>query len=94
MSFDNNVATKFPNLAPKGPSGELFLANERAKATFDVEELSKFMYTEGQLQKINKVLQVLESDPAFDKTNRYYESREDKITTSLWKDRRLIEVAK
>ncbi|KAK4520271.1 uncharacterized protein ATC70_008404 [Mucor velutinosus] len=94
MTFDNNVATKFPKLAPKGPSGELFLANERAKGTFDVNELAKFMYTEEWLQKMHKVLEVMESEPAFDKTNRYYMSRKDKISSSLWKDKRLIEVAK
>lgn len=94
MTFDNNVPTKFPNLAPKGPSGELFLANERAKGSFDVNELSKFMYTEEWLQKMNKVLEVLESEPAFDKTHRYYMNRKEKISSSLWKDRRIIEVAK
>lgn len=94
MTFDNNVPTKFPKLAPKGPSGELFLANERAKGTFDVNELAKFMYTEEWLQKMYKVLEVMESEPAFDKTNRYYLSREDKISSSLWKDKRLIEVVK
>lgn len=94
MSFDNSVSTKFPKLAPKGPSGDLFLANERAKGTFDVNELSKFMYTEEWLQRMNKVLEVLESEPAFDKTNRYYESRKDKVASSLWKDKRLIEVVK
>ncbi|KAG2207649.1 hypothetical protein INT46_005060 [Mucor plumbeus] len=94
MTFDNNVPTKFPKLAPKGPSGELFLANERAKGTFDVNELAKFMYTEEWLQKMYKVLEVMESEPAFDKTNRYYLSRKDKISSSLWKDKRLIEVVK
>jgi acyl-CoA oxidase len=94
MSFDNNVPTKFPKLAPKGPSGELFLANERAKGTFDVNELSKFMYTEEWLQRMNKVLEVMENDPAFDKTDRYYLSRKDKIANSLYKDKRLIEVVK
>lgn len=92
MSFDNNVATKFPKLAPKGPSGDLLLANERAKGTFDVNELAKFMYTEEWLQRMHKVLAVLESEPAFDKTDRYYLSRKDKIASSLWKDKRLIEL--
>lgn len=94
MTFNNNVATKFPKLAPKGPSGDLLLASERAKGSFDVNELAKFMYTEQWLQKMDKVLQVLESEPAFDKTNRYYLDRKDKIATSLWKDKRLIEVAR
>jgi acyl-CoA oxidase len=43
---------------------------------------------------MNKVLEVMESEPAFDKTDRYFMSRKDKISTSLWKDKRLIEVAK
>jgi acyl-CoA oxidase len=94
MTFDNNVPTKFPALAPKGPSGELLLATERAKGSFNVQELSKLMYTEEWLNKMNKVLEVMESEPAFDKTDRYFMSRKDKISTSLWKDKRLIEVAK
>ncbi|KAI8986401.1 acyl-CoA dehydrogenase/oxidase C-terminal [Pilobolus umbonatus] len=94
MALDNNTPTKFPKLAPKGPSGELLLANERAKASFDVDKLSKFMYTESWLIKMNKVLEVLENEPAFDKTNRYYMSRKEKISTSLWKDRRLFEIVR
>lgn len=94
MSFNNNVATKFPNLAPKGPSGELLLASERAKGSFDVNELSKFMYTEEWLQKMYKVLEVLENEPAFDKTDRYYQSREEKLSSCLWKDRRIVELAR
>lgn len=94
MSFDNNVATKFPKLAPKGPSGELLLASERAKGSFNVNELSKFMYTEDWLQRMYKVLEVLENEPAFDKSDRYYLSREDKITSSLWKDKRIVELVR
>ncbi|KAG2194869.1 hypothetical protein INT47_002663 [Mucor saturninus] len=94
MSFDNNVATKFPKLAPKSPSGELLLASERAQGSFDVNELSKFMYTDDWLQRMYKVLAVLENEPAFDKTDRYYLSRKDKITSSLWKDSRLVELVK
>lgn len=94
MSFDNNVPTKFPKLAPKSPSGELLLASERAQGSFDVNELSKFMYTDDWLQRMYKVLAVLENEPAFDKTDRYYLSRKDKITSSLWKDNRLVELVK
>lgn len=94
MTFDNNVATKFPKIATRGPSTESLLASEREKGSFDVYELSKFMYTEEWLQKMNKVLQVLESDPAFDKTNRYYMTREEKITSTLWKEKRLFEIKK
>ncbi|KAI8391735.1 acyl-CoA dehydrogenase/oxidase C-terminal [Radiomyces spectabilis] len=92
MSFDNNVPTKFPALAPKAPSGDLLLAHERAKAQFNVDELSKFMYTEEWLNKMHKVLKVLETEPAFDKTNRYYESRQQRVGSAYMKDKRLIEL--
>lgn len=94
MSFNNNVATKFPNLKPRGPGGEALLAAERAKTNFDVKALSKFMYTEEWLNKMNQVLEVIENEPAFDKTGRYYQSRTDKISTGLWKDKRMVELAR
>lgn len=94
MTFDNNVPTKFPDLQPRGPGGEALLAAERAKASFDVQTLSKYMYTEEWLTKMNRVLQVVENDPAFDKSKRYYQSRNEKIKTGLWKDKRMIELAK
>jgi acyl-CoA oxidase len=93
-TFNNNIATKFPDLKPRGPGGEALLEAERAKTSFDVKSLSKFMYTEEWLDKMYKVLRVIENEPAFDKTNRYYQSRADKIKTSLWKDRRMIEIAR
>lgn len=93
-SFNNNIPTKFPALGPAPPNGDLLLANERAKASFDVKEMSKFMYTEEYLNKMYKVLDVLESEPAFDKSNRYHESRPEKIASSLWKDKRLVELQK
>ncbi|KAI8343434.1 acyl-CoA dehydrogenase/oxidase C-terminal [Chlamydoabsidia padenii] len=93
-SFDNNVPTKFPKLEPRGPAGELLLAQERAKASFDVNELSKFMYGEEWLAKMNKVLDVISNEPAFDKTGRYYESRKDRIANGFKKDKRLVELVK
>lgn len=94
MSFNNNIPTTFPNVPPRGPSGELLLAAERAKAAFDVQKLSEYMYTPEWLDKMNKVLKVLESEPAFDKADRYYQSREDKIASGLRKDKRLVELVK
>ncbi|KAI8886274.1 acyl-CoA oxidase [Backusella circina FSU 941] len=94
MTFDNNVPTKFPKLSPKGPSGELLLASERAKASFDVQRLTRFMYTEEWLEKMNKVLKVMESEPAFDKSRRYFTGREEKIKIALKKDSRFLQVVK
>ncbi|KAI8060774.1 acyl-CoA dehydrogenase/oxidase C-terminal [Gongronella butleri] len=94
MSFDNNVPTTFPKLEPRGPGGPFLLAQERAKATFDPKELATFMYGDEWLSKMDKVLAVISKEPAFDKTHRYYESREDKISNAYKKDRRMVELAK
>ncbi|ORZ25629.1 acyl-CoA dehydrogenase/oxidase C-terminal [Absidia repens] len=94
MSFDNNVPTQFPKIEPRGPAGELLLAQERAKASFDVSQLSKFMYGEEWLAKMDKVLDVISNEPAFDKTGRYYESREDRVANGFKKDKRLVELVK
>jgi acyl-CoA oxidase len=93
-SFNNNVPTKFPKLKPRGPGGEALLAAERAKTNFDVEALSKFMYTEKWLSTMEKVLEVIENEPAFDKTNRYYLSRHEKVITSLQKEKRIVDLAR
>lgn len=94
MTFDNNIPTKFPDLEPRGPSGELLLAQERAQASFDVKQLSNFMYGEKWLNKMNNVLEIISKEPAFDKTGRYYESREERVSNGFKKDKRLVELVK
>lgn len=92
--MDNNTPTRFPDLKPRGPGGDLLLAAERAKASFDVNELSKFMYTQEWLDKMNKVLAVIENEPAFDKSDRYHQSRKEKIQRGLEKDKRLFDLSR
>jgi acyl-CoA oxidase len=93
-TFNNNVPTKFPKLAPKGPAGELVLAAERAKASFDPQDLTKFMYDEEWLQRLNRILNIIENEPAFDKSERYFLGRTDKVNQAYWKDKRTVELAK
>ncbi|KAI9259010.1 acyl-CoA dehydrogenase/oxidase [Phascolomyces articulosus] len=93
--FNNNVPTKFPkHLTPKGPNGPELLEAERAKASFDVNAISKFMYGEKFLAKMNNVARVLESEPAFEKTQRYFQGRPERIAHAYEKDKRLIELTK
>ncbi|KAI9281999.1 acyl-CoA dehydrogenase/oxidase C-terminal [Sporodiniella umbellata] len=92
--FDNNIATKFPSLKPKTPSGDVLLKAEREKTSFNVKFLSQFMYTESWLNKLHKVLDIIENDPAFDKTGRYYQSRSEKVKAGLRKDKRMFELAR
>ena len=93
--FNNNVPTKFPkHLTPKGPDGPELLEAERAKASFNVKAVSKFMYGEEVLEKMQTVARVLESEPAFEKTQRYYQGRPERIAHAYEKDKRLIELTK
>ncbi|KAI8098233.1 acyl-CoA dehydrogenase/oxidase C-terminal [Gilbertella persicaria] len=52
------------------------------------------MYTEEWLNKMNRILQVIEKEPAFDKSTRYFQSRKEKVSTGLQKDKRLAELVR
>ncbi|KAI9278626.1 acyl-CoA dehydrogenase/oxidase C-terminal [Phascolomyces articulosus] len=89
-----NGPTRFPDLPVKGPTGNELIQVERAKASFDVKSLSKFIYGERYLQKLDKIVPILESEPAFDKSRRYFQGRDEKIRDAWKKDRRFLELAK
>ena len=91
--FNNNVPTKFPKLTVKAPRGSDHLNAERAKATFNIDAVSKFVFGEDYLNRVKKVLPVLESEPAFEKTQRYYQSRYQRIAHAYEKDKRMFELA-
>ncbi|KAG2226088.1 hypothetical protein INT45_011705 [Circinella minor] len=92
-TFDNNVPTKFPNLQPKAPNGTDLLQIERSKASFDVNTLSKFSYGEEFLNRKEKILRIIESDPAFEKSQRFFQSRHERMTHAYEKDKRTIELS-
>ncbi|KAI7865503.1 acyl-CoA dehydrogenase/oxidase C-terminal [Spinellus fusiger] len=92
--MSNNIPTQFPNLPTKSPSGAQLLAAERAQASFNVNDLSELMYTKEGLDNIGKIVDILESEPAFDKSERYYQGRPARITSTLWKEKRMIELIK
>ena len=90
----NNQPTRFPPLAPKSPSGADLLAAERNRSSFNVDAMTKFIYPEGWLNRMNKVLEVIEKDAAFDKTMRYYQSRYESMRQAYAKEKRLRELSK
>ncbi|RKP08017.1 acyl-CoA dehydrogenase/oxidase [Thamnocephalis sphaerospora] len=84
---------KFPkHLKPAGPQGTELLARERSGASFDVEQLTRFMYGREHLERQAEILKLLEHDPAFDKTNRYYSSREERLHHAFGKEKRFVEL--
>ncbi|RUP43346.1 hypothetical protein BC936DRAFT_137317 [Jimgerdemannia flammicorona] len=85
-------SAKFPNLRPAEPQGSDLLAAERARASFNPYDLSVFMYGEEWIGRFNRILEILENDPAMDKSKRYYSGRDDRFSHALWSARRMVEL--
>lgn len=90
---NNNQPTRFPPLAPKSPSGVDLLAAERKKSSFNVDSMTKFIYPDGWLDRMNNVLAVIEKDPAFDKTMRYYQNRYEGMRQAYAKEKRIRQLS-
>ncbi|KAF9912491.1 hypothetical protein EC991_010578 [Linnemannia zychae] len=86
-------ALRFPNLPPSEPQGADLLAQERAQTTFSVNEVSNFLYGEVYLERQERLLALIESEPAFDKSNRYFRGRSERFAAALRKDHALIKLA-
>ncbi|KAG0220452.1 hypothetical protein BGX31_011009, partial [Mortierella sp. GBA43] len=86
-------ALRFPDLPPSGPQGSDLLAQERSRTTFSVHELSNYMYGEEYLERQEKMLALIESEPAFDKSNRYYLGRTERFAGALRKDHALVKLS-
>ncbi|CAI4214340.1 unnamed protein product [Parascedosporium putredinis] len=70
-------------LKPSGPQGSELLAQERAKSTVNVEQLSNFMFTKDVLARKANIEKILRADPVFDKSQNYFRARTDRIEVSL-----------
>ncbi|KAK5012398.1 hypothetical protein LTR39_004172, partial [Cryomyces antarcticus] len=60
------------NLKPSGPQGSELLEQERAKSNVSVEKLSKFLFTQSVLDRKHRILEVLQSEKVFDKSQNYF----------------------
>jgi acyl-CoA oxidase len=83
---------QFPKLPVPGPNGPEILARERAKATFDSDELARYIHGNEYLERQERLLKVLESEPLFDKSNVYFQGRDAKFRSSMAKAKRMIQV--
>ena len=76
-------------LKPSNPQGAQLLQAERDKSKISVEKLSNFLFTKEALDQKERVLQVLQSEKVFDKSNNYFDGRVDKFKTALARAKRL-----
>lgn len=83
---------KFPDLPVPRPNGSEILTRERSKATFDSEELARYIHGDEYLERQDRLLEILESEPLFDKSGVYYQGRDEKFRASMAKAKRMIQV--
>jgi acyl-CoA oxidase len=83
---------KFPDLPLPQPSGSQILARERSKATFDSDELARYIHGDEYLDRQDRLLKILESEPLFNKSDVYYQGRDEKFRASMAKAKRMIQV--
>jgi acyl-CoA oxidase len=86
------IQIKFPELPVPAPSGSEILRRERAKATFDSDQLATYIHGSEYLERQGRLLQILENEPLFDKSNVYYQGRDAKFRESMAKAKRMIQV--
>jgi acyl-CoA oxidase len=83
----------FPTLPLPSPNGGEILVRERAKATFDVDDLARYIHGEEYLKKQEELLNILQKEPLFDKADVYYQGRDKKFRASMAKAKRMIQVS-
>lgn len=77
---------------PAGTSGTRLLEIERSKASFSVDDLKLYLFGEDRLRRMEKILPILSTDPAFDKSKIHYMSRTEKYKHGLAKEKRLAKL--
>ncbi|KAK6210552.1 hypothetical protein LQW54_006160 [Pestalotiopsis sp. IQ-011] len=80
-------------LTPAAPQGADLLAAERASSNINVDQLADYMFTKETLAMRDNILRVLTADPVFDKSQNYFQGREDRIKASLGKGKRLQQLS-
>lgn len=80
-------------LTPAAPQGADLLAAERASSNINVDQLADYMFTKETLAMRDNILRILTADPVFDKSQNYFQGRDDRIKASLGKGKRLQQLS-
>lgn len=76
-------------LTPSGPQGSELLAMERAKSNVSIEKLSNFILGKDYLERQERILALLQAEPAFDKSGNYTMGRLEKFPVGLARAKKL-----
>ncbi|KAJ4357979.1 uncharacterized protein N0V89_002556 [Didymosphaeria variabile] len=76
-------------LKPSGPQGSELLAAERGKSAIHVEMLQQLLLTQDVIERRNKILGILKSEPVFDKSSNYFSGRMERFERALAREKKL-----
>lgn len=76
-------------LKPSGPQGSELLEHERNKSNIDVDQLSTFLFTREGMERKKRILDILQKEKVFDKSQNYFAGRIDRFETALARAKRL-----
>lgn len=80
-------------LKPSNPQGSSLLEHERSKSKLEVDQLASFMFTDAVLERNAKLLKILQSEPIFDKSQNYFNGRNERIEVALARAKRMTQLA-
>lgn len=80
-------------LKPAGPQGSELLAQERAQSNVNIDKLSELLHTKEALVRQQKLLEILEPEKVFDKSQNHTLGRVERLQRSLAKAKRLQQLA-
>ena len=76
-------------LKPSGPQGNELLDLERAKSSISVEKLSDYLFGHELIAKRDQILEILQSEKVFDKSQNYTLGRVEKFPLALARAKKL-----
>ncbi|KAI9044347.1 acyl-CoA oxidase [Aspergillus affinis] len=80
-------------LKPADPQGSELLSQERAQSNINVDRLGELLHTKEFLDRQDRLLALLQSEPVFDKSQNHTLGRTERIQKSLGKAKRLQQLA-
>lgn len=64
------------------------MAMERAQSKIPVDQLTQFLFTKEGVERKKRILQIMQSEPVFDKSQNYFAGRVDRFRTALAREKR------
>lgn len=82
------------HLKPSGTAGSKLLQIERSRASFSSEALTVYLYGQPYLDRMARLLNLIQPEEAFDKTRLNYQGRSERFRHALRKEKRFVQLAK